>query len=73
MTHTAPDWREARIDSDTDALAVWRAIDPTPATWEHKRDEIPDRMRQRLVFGMPSDIGKAVRSGNATQEGDVGT
>ncbi len=52
MTHTAPDWREARIDSDTDAITVWRAIDPTPATWEQKREAIPDRMRARLAVAL---------------------
>jgi hypothetical protein len=36
------DWKTAKVDTDADALALWKQIAPTGEDWEAKLDEVPD-------------------------------
>jgi hypothetical protein len=37
----AIDWKALKLDTDADALAVWKQIAPTGDDWERKLDEVP--------------------------------
>jgi hypothetical protein len=36
------DWKSVKVETDADALALWKRIAPTGEDWEAKVDEIPD-------------------------------
>jgi len=55
----AIDWREVKIASDADALALWRQIAPTGFDWEEKLGEVPHELGRPLAIAL-------LRGGNFT-------
>lgn len=48
----AIDWREVKLGSDADALALWRRIAPTGADWEDKLAELPHDVERPLAIAL---------------------
>jgi hypothetical protein len=48
----AIDWAAHKLDTDADALALWKLIAPTGEDWEQKLDEIPAEVARPLATAL---------------------
>lgn len=55
------DWRQVKLESDADAMALWQQIAPTGDDWQLRLGELPDDdgLRKKLAMAM-------LRAGNVT-------